>query len=123
MGIYAMVKPDRPVVDAIHGKAIDLANDLDRDWFDSHPERNFCLRGVMPFETNGPIESPPAGQTWRMLVVRLKPGVRSRLLLGLPTEAPNDSATDDDLRPIFNAIAPPQLRQMVEPLHANMGVK
>jgi hypothetical protein len=41
---------DKDVPDAIHGKAVDLACEDDRLWFDWNSDREYRLREVVPDE-------------------------------------------------------------------------
>ena len=43
---------------AIHSKAIDLACEGDRVWFEQNPDRLHRLRDMIPFEDNAPMELP-----------------------------------------------------------------
>lgn len=94
-------------VDAIHGKAIDRACNDDRLWFEANAEREFRLRDPVPFEFNGPVETPPKGSTWRVLVKQVKLGVRLRLPVALPIEAHTQGAEDRHLRPLYKQLVGP----------------
>ena len=80
---------------AIHGKAIDLASEGDRVWFEQNPDRLLRLRDMTPFENNGPMELPPHGMTWQVIVLQIKRGMRYRLLLALPEDPANEDADDE----------------------------
>ena len=51
----------------IDSKAIDLACEGDRGWFEQNPDRLHRLRDMIPFEDNTPMELPPDGMTWKVL--------------------------------------------------------
>ena len=76
--------------DAIHGNAIDLACEGDRVWFEQNPDRQHRLRDMMPFENNGPMELPPYGMTWKILVTQIKSGMRFRMLVAMSEDLPTD---------------------------------
>jgi hypothetical protein len=101
-------------VDAIHSKAIDRACKSDRDWFEANPNRLFRLRDMMPYESNGPIEVPPDGMSWRTLTVQVEPGMRLRLVLSVPAEIHNEDSNDQQLASIFMALAPKPFRKLLK---------
>jgi hypothetical protein len=68
---------------------------------------------MVPFENNGPIELPPYGPTWRVIVTQIKSGIRLRLSAALPESVPNEGATDEHLAEIFKKIAPPNAKKML----------
>ena len=92
---------------AIHGKAIDLACDDDRVWFEQNPDRLHRVRDMIPFEDNSPMELPPYGTTWRVIVLQIKSGMRVRLMLALPEELPNECIDEKRLAEILKKIAAP----------------
>lgn len=104
-----------PIPHAIHGKAIDLACEGDRVWFEQNPDRVHRLRDVIPFENNGPLELPPYSMTWKVLVTQIKTGTRFRMLVALPEDLPNDSFNDEHLAEIFKKVAPPEVKSRYGP--------
>src|SRR4051794_14809898 len=107
-----MAVPNPP--DAIHGKAIDLACEDDRVWFEQNQERGYRLREVEPFEFNGPIGDAPAGMTRRVLVAQAEAGVRFRTPVGLPASLPTEGASDAHLAQIFDQVASPEIKRALE---------
>ena len=103
-----------PPPDAIHGKAIDKACEDDRIWFEQNVGKRFRLREVVPFEFNGPMGNPPRGMRWRAIIVQLELGVRIRQPIGLPLEAPNEGASQEQLEKLFIKVVPEALRGKVE---------
>lgn len=91
---------------AIHGKAIELACNSDRVWFEQNPDRVHRVRDMIPFENNGPMELPPYGMTWRVVVLQIKSGMRFRLVLALPDELPNEAVDEKRLAEILKRPAP-----------------
>ena len=65
--------------DAIHRKAIDEASEGDRVWFEQNRGRKYRMRDLVQFENNRPMELPPFGMTWRVVVTEIKEGTRFRL--------------------------------------------
>src|SRR5271169_4451590 len=92
--------------DAIHGKAIDLASEGDRVWFEQNPDRLHRLRDTIAFENNGPMELPAHGMTWKILVTQVKSGMRFRMLIAMPEGQPNEDDDDQHLADIFKKVAP-----------------
>jgi hypothetical protein len=99
---------------AIHGKAIDLASEGDRVWFEQNPDRLLRLRDMTPFENNGPMELPPHGMTWQVIVLQIKRGMRYRLLLALPEDPANEDADDERLAEIVKKVAPPFVKKTLK---------
>lgn len=100
--------------DAIHGKAIDLATEGDRVWFEQNPDRLHRLRDVMPFENNGPVELPPDGMTWKVIVTQIKSGMRFRMLVEMPDDLPNEGVDDKHLTEIIKKAAPPEFKRILK---------
>jgi hypothetical protein len=100
--------------DAIHGKSIDLASEGDRVWFEENPGRRHRLRDMIPFENNGPMELPPFGMTWRVVVTEIKTGVRFRLPVALPAELPNEGADDSHHSELLQKVAPPDAKKILK---------
>ena len=83
---------------AIHAKAVDLASEGDRIWFEQNPDRQHRLRDVIPFENDGPIELPPYGMIWKVLVTQIKIETRFRIYaVSLQTPAQDRSRECDFL--------------------------
>jgi hypothetical protein len=101
------------IPDAIHRKAIDAACDGDRAWFENHPQRNFRLRDMVPYENNGPIEEPPPGMSWRAIVIQIEKGARFRTFLAVSSDLQNDGAGDGQLRRLFEQSSPREMLQVV----------
>jgi hypothetical protein len=97
---------------ALHSKAIERACNLDRAWFACHPDRQFRLRDVMPFEFNARLEELPDGLTWRTLVVGYRTAPLRRLQLAMTNDPPCEAYSEDDLAEIFQTCAPEQLRAL-----------
>ena len=93
--------------DAIHGNAIDLACEGDRVWFEQNPDRQHRLRDMMPFENNGPMELPPYGMTWKILVTQIKSGMRFRMPVAMSEDLPTDGNDE--------SLAPPKAKTLIEP--------
>ena len=103
-----------PPPDAIHGKAIDKACEDDRIWFERNVGQRFRLREVVPFEFNGPMGDPPKGMNWRAIIGQLEPGVRMRQPIGLPLEAPNEGASQEQLEKLFIKVVPEEFREKIQ---------
>ena len=87
--------------------AANPASDIDRVWFEKHPDRVHRLRNLIPFESKDPQGLPPLGMSWRILVTRTVGGGRLRLPVPLPMDVANESVDDDgQLAQIFDRIAP-----------------
>jgi hypothetical protein len=99
---------------AIHGKAIDLASEGDRVWFEQNPDRMHRLRDMIPFENNGPTELPPFGMTWRIIVTQIKSGMRFRMLVALPEDLSNEGVDDQYLAEIVEKIAPSEVKKILK---------
>lgn len=92
---------------ALHSKAIERACNLDRAWFAAHPGCSYRLRDPLPMEFNGPLEEPPAGSTWRVLVAGFAGlPMRQRLLLAMTPFPPNESYSQEELEEIFESSVP-----------------
>jgi hypothetical protein len=100
--------------DAIHGKSIDEASEGDRIWFEQNPHRRYRIRDLIQFENNGPMELPPFGMTWRVVVTEIKKGVRFRMPVGLPAELPNEGADDAQLAALLDELAPPDFKKVLK---------
>jgi hypothetical protein len=101
------------VPDAIHGKAIDLACEDDRLWFDWNSDREYRLREVLPHEFDGQ-GTPPQGLTWRVLVVQISNEIRVRTPAALPSELATMGADDDYLAEIFKQVAPENVQKVAQ---------
>ena len=99
---------------AIHGKAIDLACDGDRIWFEQNPDRLHRLRDMIPFENNGPMELPPYRMTWRIIVTQIKSGMRFRLPVLLPEDLQNEGVDDKHIAELFKTVAPPDAKKILK---------
>ena len=98
---------------AIHAKAVDLASEGDRIWFEQNPDRQHRLRDVIPFENDGPIELPPYGMIWKVLVTQIKIGTRFRMLIVMPENLANEVVDDKQLAEIFKKVAPPWVKKIL----------
>jgi hypothetical protein len=98
---------------AIHSKAIDLAREGDRGWFEQNPDRLHRLRDMIPFENNSPIGLLPYGMTWRIIVTQINSGMRFRLPVPLPKDLPNEGFDDKRIAEIFEKVAPPEAKKML----------
>ncbi len=107
-----MDTPNPP--DAIHGKAIDLARERDHVWFEQNPERLHRLRDMIPFENNGPMDLPPYGMTWRVIVTQIKSGIRLKLPVPLPEDLANEHVDDEHIAEIFKKVAPPHAKKILK---------
>ena len=99
---------------AIHGKAIDGASENDRVWFEQNPDRVHRLRDMIPFENNGPIELPPYGMAWKIIVTQVKSGMRFRALVVLPEEWTNEGFDDRGIAEIFKKVAPFEAQKILK---------
>lgn len=104
----------------LHEKALDEASELDREWFEEHPEEIFRLRYPIDFEFNEKLSDPPEGHTWRVLVAQLSPNVRARTPISLPAEAPNEGAGDDRLASIFEMVTSDELEPIKRAVRERM---
>jgi hypothetical protein len=91
---------------AIHSKAIDLACEGDRVWFEQNPDRLYRLRDAVPFENNGPLELPPYGMAWRIIVTQIRDGARFRMLVALPESLQTTGLDDKPLATLFKQAWP-----------------
>jgi hypothetical protein len=68
---------------------------------------------VVPFEFNEPMEKPPAGSTWRVLVAGFA-GIplRLRCPVALPVFRLNESFSQEELASLFDQIVPDQFRKL-----------
>ena len=107
-----------------HGKEIDAAMDNDRSWFAFHPGRRLRLRRLLPFEFEP--EGPFSDDTY-VLVMQLKPGVRTRTPFGAGPElhaqwsswpALVDQAPEDGLERLLRQVAPPEFLAKLDALQA-----
>jgi hypothetical protein len=99
---------------AIHSKAIDFAREGDRIWFERNPRRLHRLRDLIPFENNGPMELPPYGMTWRVIVTQINSGMRFKLPVALPEDLPNEGFDDKRIAEIFKKVATPEATNMLK---------
>ncbi|MEH2571748.1 hypothetical protein [Bradyrhizobium sp. AZCC 1708] len=94
------------------GEPGEPSSEIDRVWFEKHPERVHRLRGLVPFESRESLGLPPLGMTWRILVTRVEAGGRLRLPVPFPMNVSSEDADDQQLALIFDQIAPPDLRRI-----------
>ena len=99
--------------DAIHGNAIELACEGDRVWFEQNPDRHHRLRDMIPFENNGPMELPPYGMTWKILVTQIKSGMRFRMPVAMSEDLPTDG-NDESFAEIFKKVAPSGIKKILK---------
>jgi hypothetical protein len=67
---------ERVEVDAVHEAAIEAACDLDRSWFERHPETTTYVRPALEHEACVP--GGPCVHYRRVQVWQVAPGVRAR---------------------------------------------
>jgi len=86
MGKKSREKRDRPqrlhIPPPKYMAIIDAVSERDREFFEAHPDENYCLRpyvpGEFPLEAyTASGETPPAQDAWTM-VEQIKPGWRVR---------------------------------------------
>ena len=94
---------------AIHAKAVDLASEGDRIWFEQNPDRQHRLRDVIPLENDGPI-----WVIWKVLVTQIKIGTRFRMLIVMPENLANEVVDDKQLAEIFKKVAPPWVKKILK---------
>jgi hypothetical protein len=79
--------------------AVDLAKQVDRDWFRSHPQRSHRLRRAIPGEIPG-----GSAETW-VVVRQLQPGARRRCSFDATVEFPSDEAPEHIAHAMYDLIA------------------
>jgi hypothetical protein len=72
------------VMSAVFDVAVDCASEDDRLWLLAHPDRRRRLRPIVPYEFHVRMAVQPGQQAW-VLVDQIKPGVRTRVPLSLPS--------------------------------------
>ncbi len=100
--------------DAIYRKAIDEASEGDRVWFEQNRGRKYRMRDLVQFENNRPMELPPFGMTWRVVVTEIKEGTRFRVALALPAEIPNEGTNDAQLAALVDQVAPADFKKVLK---------
>lgn len=77
-------------------RAIDKADEDDRQWFQSHPTRHYRLRNIRMFEFQGNDDSDRLidGASFRVISVRLGK-THERLAVILPDWLPNSGERDE----------------------------
>jgi hypothetical protein len=88
---------------------LDIASDDDRTWFTEYPYRNFRLRAPMKGETF--LWAGDLTRASAVIVRRLRPGVRARLLVELHGPRPsNYEAIAERLWRLYEYLVPPMAR-------------
>lgn len=93
----------------LHQKAVEAASEGDRIWFEQNPDRSYRLRDPLPMEMNGPLPDVPLGYDVRIVVSQITSGVRTRTVIGLRADVPNEGAEDHHIAELFRRYAPEQV--------------